>query len=212
MDTSNDFRLMLAEKGIKELERVINAVKVQRRKEILKKVREMENDIQIVKWSYLDLDELLNFENFVKLVNTAKEIREALKQAEKDFNWKIADYWLEYITHLPELMKRGEISRVYEAIRFFSGVITNRKEIDGLWFCNVDCGFKMNVVTNSEKFKPNDYVVIAYLPPKEFKGYVSEGMFVDCRIEKKGELSLDEIKSIADKLGEVEAILIEMLR
>jgi predicted RNA-binding protein with EMAP domain len=109
-------------------------------------------------------------------------------------------------------MKRGEITKAYEAIRFFSGVITNRQSINGLWFCNVDCGFKMNVVTNAEKFKPNDYVVIAYLPPREFKGYVSEGMFVDAKIEKKGELSLDEIRSIADKLGEVESILIELMK
>ncbi len=212
MDTSKDFRLMLTEKGLKELERVMNAVKVQRRRDLIKKIKEMENDLQIVKWSYLDLNEILNFESFIKLVDTAKELREILSKAEKDFNWKVADYWLEYIEKLPELMKRGEISKSYEAIRFFSGVITNRKSIDGLWFCNVDCGFKINVVTNSEKFKPNDYVVIAYLPPKEFSGHISEGMFVDAKVGKKGELGLGEIRTIADKLGEVEAILIEILK
>jgi predicted RNA-binding protein with EMAP domain len=212
MDTANDFRILLAEKGLKELERLVNVVKVQRRKEIIKRVRELTNELQIVKYSYLSCDELLNFDSFQKIVKTAKDLREQLKQAERDFNWKQADYWLEYLTYLPELMKRGEITKAYEAIRFFSGVITNRQSINGLWFCNVDCGFKMNVVTNAEKFKPNDYVVIAYLPPREFKGYVSEGMFVDAKLEKKGELSLDEIKSIADKLGEVESILIELMK
>ncbi len=212
MDTSNDFRIALAEKGIKEIERVVNALKVQGRKEIMKKLKEMENDVQTVKWSYLDLNELLEFENFVRLVKTAEEMRESLKKAEKDFNWRVADYWLEYISHLPKLMERGEIQRVYEAIRYFSGVITSRKSLDGLWFCNVDCGFKMNVVTNSEKFKPNDYVVIAYLPPRKFGDYVSEGMFVDAKVGKKGELNLDEIRPIADRLGEVESVLIELLR
>lgn len=212
MDTSNDYRILLAEKGLKEIERLANSLKVQRRKDVLKKVREMINDLQVVKWSYMDLNDLLTFDSFTKLVNNAKEIRSYIAQAEKDFNWRVVDYWLEYISNLPELMKRGEIQRVYEAIRYFSGEITGRKSIDGLWFCNVDCGFKMNVVTNSEDFKPNRLVVVAYLPPRQFGDYVSEGMFVDAEIGKKGELSLEEIRAIADKLGEVEAILVELIK
>ncbi len=212
MDTSNDFRILLAEKGLKELEGVSNSLKVQRRKEILRKVREMENDLQVVKWSYMDLKDLLTFESFERLVESARELRDYLKQAEKGFNWRVADYWLEYVSNLPDLMRRGEISRIYEAIRFFSGVVTGRKEINGLWFCSVDCGFKMNVVTNSEKFKPNEFVVIAYLPPRQFGNYVSEGMFVEANLGKKGELSLEEIRAIASKLGEVEAVLVELVK
>lgn len=212
MDTSNDFRILLAERGLKELERLSNSLRVQRRKEILRKVREMENDLQVVKWSYMDLRDLLTFESFERLVESARELREQIKQAEKDFNWRVADYWLEYISNLPDLMKRGEISRIYEAVRFFSGVITGRKEIDGLWLCGVDCGFKMNVVTNSEKFKPNEFAVVAYLPPRRFGDYVSEGMFVEAKLGKKGELSLEEIRAIANKLGEVEAVLVELVK
>ncbi len=211
MDTANDFRIRLAEKGLKELERLINAVKVQRRKEILKEIRNMQSEMQIVKYSYLSPEEILELENFKNLVEKAVEIRELLKNAEKDYNWKLADYWLEYMVHLPKLMERGEISKAYEAIRFFCGEIVTRKSLGKLWLCNVDCGFRMDVVTNSEEFKPNTYAVIAYLPPREFDGVISEGMFVPASLEKKGELDLDEIRSIADRLGEVESILIGLM-
>jgi predicted RNA-binding protein with EMAP domain len=211
MDTANDFRIKLAEKGLNELERLINAVKVQRRKEIAKEIKSMQSEMQIVKFSYLNSDELLELENFKNIVNKVKEIREILKNAERDFNWKLADYWLKYLIDLPKLMMRGEISKSYEAIRFFSGEIMNRKQIGKLWLCSVDCGFRMDVVTNSDEFKPNTFAVIAYLPPRDFGGYISEGMFVPASLQKKGELELEEIRSIADKLGEVESILIELL-
>jgi len=211
MDTANDFRIRLAERGLNELERLINAIRVQRRKEIAKEIKSMQSEMQIIKFSYLNPDELLELENFKNIINKAKELREILRNAEKDFNWKLADYWLEYLTDLPKLMLRGEISKPYEAIRFFSGEIVNRKQIGKLWLCSVDCGFRMEIVTNSDQFKPNTFAVIAYLPPREFDGYISEGMFVPVSLQKKGELELEEIRSMADKLGEVESILIEML-
>lgn len=211
MDTANDFRIRLAEKGLSELERLINAVKVQRRKEILKEIRNMQSEMQIVKYSYLNPNELLELESLKNIVNKAKELREVLKGAEKDFSWKLADYWLEYLADLPKLMQRGEISKPYEAIRFFCGEITNRKNLGKLWLCSVDCGFRIDVITNSDEFKPNTFAVVAYLPPREFNGIISEGMFVPASLQKKGELEIEEIRSIADKLGEVESILIELI-
>ncbi len=211
MDTANDFRLRLAEKGLRELERIVQAIRVQGRKEILKEIRNMQSEMQIVKYCYLSPEEILELDNFKVLIEKARKLREVLKKAEKDYNYRLADYWLEYIAHLPKLMERGEISKPWEAIRFFSGEITSRKGFDSLWLCTVDCGFRMDVVTNSEEFKPNTYAVVAYLPPRRFGDVVSEGMFVKASLEKKGELDIEEIRSIADALGEVESILIELV-
>ncbi len=211
MDTANDFRIRLAERGLDELERVINAVRVQGRKDFLREIRNMKSEMQVVKYSYLSPDELLEFENLKTIVDKARKLRETLKNAERDFNWRVADYWLEYISDLPKLISRGEISKPYEAIRFFSGEIVNRKDLGGLWLCSVDCGFRLEVVTNCEEFRPNTFAVVAYLPPREFGGYISEGMFVSASLRKKGELDIGEIRSIADRLGEVESVIIEML-
>jgi len=209
MDTANDFRIRLAERGLNDAERLIHNVKVQRRKEIARRIKGLQSDLQTVKYSYLDPDEIVSM--IEPMARSAEEIRNELKSAERDFNFKVVDYWLEYVAHLPELMKRGIIERAYEAIRYFGGEIVSRKSIDGLWLCTVDCGFRMEVVTNDERFKPNDSVVVAYLPPREFGKVISEGMFVPASLGKKGELGLEDIRSIAKALGEVESVIIELI-
>ena len=52
---------------------------------------------------------------------------------------------------------------------------------------------------------------MSYLPPRQFGKAVSEGMFVDASLNKKGELGLEEIRSISASLGEVEAVLLSLL-
>ncbi len=209
MDTANDFRIRLAERGLGEAERLIHSVKVQRRKEIARKIKGLQSDLQMVKYSYLDPKDITSM--IEPIAKSAEEIREDLKYADRDLNLRIVDYWLEYVVYLPELMKRGIIERAYEAIRYFGGKIVSRKAIDGLWLCTVNCGFRMEVVTNDDSFKPNDSVVVAYLPPKAFGKVISEGMFVPASLEKMGELDLEDIRSIAEAFKEVESIIIELI-
>jgi hypothetical protein len=212
MDTANDFRILLAERGIKELQKIIPNVKVQRRKELQGDVLRLNSEIQNVKYCYLSPGEIKELDSFKLIVNIAVKLRETLEKAERDFNCLLANYWLEYIEGLPLLMDRGEISRAYEAIRYFSGEILSRTQLNGLWLCVVDCGFRAEVITNSEEFRPKKFAVVSYLPPRRFGNYVSHGMFVDAEIEKRGELSFGEIKSIAEKLGEVESVIVDLIR
>jgi len=209
MDTANDFRIRLAERGLKDAERLVHGLRIQRRKEIANKLKNLQSELQTVKYSYLEPEELVSLLD--PIAKVADEIRKTTKGAEKTFNLKTFDYWLEYVSHLPALMRRGKIKRAYEAIRYFGGKILSRTSIDGLWLCTVDCGFRMEIVTNDESFKPNDSVVIAYLPPKEFGDVISEGMFVPVSAEKKGELDLEDIRRIAGALREVESIVIELI-
>jgi len=209
MDTSQDFRIRLAEKAIAELEKLMQNVRIQRRKELFKELKTMQSWVQVVKYSYVPIEDLVKLEEFSNLVTKARGIRTAIKNAEKDFNYVQANYWLEYIESLPQLMERGEISRAYEVIRYFSGEITNRVKIGGLWLCSFDCTFRLDVVTNSEMFKPGRYAVVAYLPPRRFGDVVSEGMFVDAELNKKGELGIEEIRKL--DTGEVEGIILNLL-
>ncbi len=209
MDTSQDFRIRMAEKAVSELEKLMQNVKVQKRREYLKELKTMQSYVQVIKYSYMPPEQLAQLSEFSNLVKKAWEIRNAIKNAEKDFNYVQANYWLEYIESLPLLMTKGEISRAYEAIRYFSGEITNRVEIGGLWLCTFDCNFRLDVVTNSEAFKPGRYAVVAYLPPRRFGDVVSEGMFVDAELNKKGELGIEEIRRL--DAGEVEAVILSIL-
>ncbi len=197
MDTANDFRIKLAEKGLKELEKLIQNVKVQRRKDLLIKIKEMSSLIQTLKYSYVSPEEIKEFDEFKKLVNEAKSIRKAINSAEKDFNTIQADYWLEYIEGLPKLMDRGEIDSPCLAVRFFIGDIVNRCEIakDKLWLCLLDCGFRLEVVTNSSEFTTGKRAVVVYLPPRKFGDFISRGMFVSlAENEEKGEIDAETIK------------------
>ena len=210
MDTSKDFRILIAEKGAAELEKLLQNVKVQRRKELVSLARNLTNEIQVLKYSYMPPEELAK--SCGNLLDLAKEISKTLANAEEDFNKRLAEYWLDYISSLPDLFERGEIERIGFAIRYFSGEIVSANKISNkLWLCVVDCGKRFDVVTNSEKLASSERVVVSHLPPRKFGDVVSDGMFVDASFEKKGELSFDEIKSIADKLGEVEAVLYQIV-
>ncbi len=213
MDTANDFRILLAEKGVEELLRISQSLQVQGRKKFIDALKTVSSEIQNVKYCYLGVDELLEFESFLRVVDTARNLRGMLPDS-KDYNTALADYWLEYLSLLPEMMKRGEIERIGEAIRYFAGEIISRTEMDGLWLCIFDCGERMEVVTNSEEYKQGKKAVVAYLPPRRFGRVVSRGMFVlqHDRIAKKGELSLADIKSIRKWLGEVESILMDLIK
>ncbi len=212
MDTANDLRIKLAEKGIGELEKLIQNVKVQKRKEFLNRVRTMSSLLQTIKYSYMPPEEILELEEFKNLVKEARSIRESISKAEKDFNFYQADYWLEYIESLPELMKRGEVGCACLAIRFFSGEVTSRSEIEKgkLWLCVVDCSFRLEVVTNSSDFTPGKFAAIAYLPPRRFGNVISRGMFVSTlESGEKGELSPEKIEELCK--GEVEAIVLSLV-
>jgi|Deesub1362B_J571_1020462.scaffolds.fasta_scaffold00875_11 hypothetical protein len=209
-DTSKDFRILIAEQAFSELEKIFNAVKIQRRKDYIRRIRELSSEIQTLKYSYMPLSELEKLESLKKIVESAREIRTDLKKIERDLAVIQASYWLEYLENLPELFKRGELDRAYKAIRYFCGEIVSRTKTDGLWLCTVDCGFRMNIVTNSEKFKPGLFAVIAYLPPRVFGKHISEGMFVQLsERECRRELSMDEIEVLEAR--EVEATVFSLI-
>ncbi len=211
MDTSKDFRILLAERGVAEVERVLQNVKVQGRKELVNLARNMANEVQVLKYSYMSPEDLAS--SCDTIVKLAEEVLRAVTRAEEDFNKKIAEYWLDYLISLPELFERGEVERIGYAIKYFAGEVVSRSKIsDKLWLCVVDCGKRFDVVTNSEKLANSERAVVSYLPPRKFSEVVSEGMFVDAMFDKKGELSFEEIRMIADKLGEVESILYQILK
>jgi len=213
MDTANDLRIKLAEKAVKELEKLIQNVKIQKRKNVFNRIRTMGSLLQTVKYSYVSPEELKQLEEFKNVVREASSLRELIKSAEKDFNTVQVDYWLEYLEKLPELMERGEIDSPCLAVRFFAGEIVNRSEIEKgkLWFCIVDCGFKLEVVTNCQKFSPGKKAVVVYLPPRKFGNFVSRGTFVTTVDESdlKGELGVEEIKSYCS--GDVEAAILNVI-
>ena len=211
MNTPDDVRIKLAEKGIGELESAFQNLRIQRRREYLDRIRGMASMINVIKYSFMPSDSLTELDEFKKLLKEAEFLKESLKFVENGINLKKADYWTDYLLSLPELILRGDEIKTFEAIRYFSGEITSVEPMNGLYLCLVDCGFRLRVVTNSESFTQGRYAVVAYLPPRTFDGTISEGMFVDVSLDKRGELNPEEIKSIGNALGEVESMIIALI-
>lgn len=214
MDTASDFRILLTEKGISELEKLITNFKIQNRKGLINDLKKMKSNLQIVKYSYMSPADLKQLTEFKEIIERSQDIVSIIlkTKTDGDHKFKNAIYWLEYIGKLPELIDRGEIRKAYESIRFFSGEIKNRRVLEKLWHCSVDCNFRIDVVTNSPKFKPGMNVVVSYLPPVSLGGVVSEGMFVDASLDFKGELNLEQIREISGALGEVESMVLKLLK
>ncbi len=210
MDTANDFRIRLAEKAIEECEKSLGNLKIQKRKELVKKITQLKSEIQILKYSYMDFKELSEFESTLKISNTAGEVLKKIENHERDFHYLNSKYWFDYLQNLPKLLKRGEIEKASEAIRYFSGDVVSSKKLNDLWLCKVDCGFGMDVITNSQELANRKRIVVAFLPPKQFGNYISEGMFVDAEFGI-GELNHTEIRSIKDRLKEVESVILSLL-
>ena len=108
MNTPNDFRIRLAEKGLGELEKSLGNIRLQRRKELLKEVSKLKSEIQIVKYSYMPFEELSEFESVIKISKIAKVIMEKVLEAERDFHQLNSRFWLDYLSFLKSL-RSGEV-------------------------------------------------------------------------------------------------------
>ncbi|MBO8183723.1 MAG: RNA-binding protein [Archaeoglobus sp.] len=210
LDTPNDFRILLSEKAISELEKLFNNLKIQKRKEYQRKFRTLAGEMQNVKYSYLSPKDLIEFESFKNIVQNAEKIKREVKDLEKDNFVVQALYWLDYLTSLPKLILKGRISKPSQAIKFYRGEIVSRSKINGLWVCTVDCGFKLNVITNNETFKPGKIALIALLPPRAFRKYLSEGMFVSLSEGERGEVQAEIIPE--SEVREVDSVILELLK
>ncbi|MEM2070074.1 MAG: RNA-binding protein [Archaeoglobaceae archaeon] len=208
MDTANDFRILMAEKGVLELNRLASSLKIPKKQ--LGLLSTLNSEIQAIKYSYLSPQELMELESLRKLVDVSKDIRSTLKI--ENYTTKLASYWLEYLEYLPKLLSRGEIQKAYEAVRYFSCKILSRQKLGSLFLCIVEGDKRLEVVTNSEDLAKRQSIVVSYLPPRKFGEFVSGGMFVDASLKKIGELDFEEIRSIKSKLTEVETVLINIVR
>lgn len=203
----NDFRLLLAERGVNEIRRSLNALKIQKRKDFALKIEEIASKLQGIKYCYMPAEEVAKLEDVLEISRISRELESIVQQ--RDFSALTAKYWLEYLEKLPELIGRGEISKPFEAIRFFSGDIIARRKEGDLWFCVFDCGLRLEIATNTD-FRGRK--VVSYLPPRKFGSFISQGMFVDAELSKKGELTIEEIRNISEKLKEVESVLMSIIK
>ena len=198
MDTSKDPRILFGEKVINILERSLQSVPVSGKKELFAKVKEMQRVLTQIKYSYLNGAALRDSDMAKELKNLCGEIARSLG---KDWDAKVSPiisanikFALNNLFNLPDRMLLPNDPAYACDIR--KGKIISVEKGKNVLICKVDVGTrKITVVTNDLSAREGNEVAVAFLPPAEIYGIVSEGMFLGA-----GEGILKNVKG---KLGEL---------
>ncbi len=200
-DTSKDYRLLIAEKAVELFLKTIEHAKFKGRwdkKKAIKLAKEMLPELQAMRYSYLDPKELIDTPQMEALKEKAQGIIEALggeewhhkflSLADKSEKEKVEEavakvrFFLNTILNLDKRLALGKINDPVIAVDIKVGEVMSvgkHPNADRLLVCNVNIGDRaITVVTNDLTVKEGNRVAVALLPPANFRGIVSEGMFL----------------------------------
>ncbi len=184
MDTASDARILMAERCVRDVEKYIGNMRDVKKSGILK---ELEAKIMELKYSYGELEDLKTILEDIKkfcvdIVNILggnewvarlKGMKfSALSIAHIKFCLNIL-YNLENRLKLPPKPEYAVDIRIGEVES-----VMKHPNAGKLRICNVNVGKVVTVVTNIESVKEGEKLAVALLPPAEFFGVVSEGMFL----------------------------------
>jgi predicted RNA-binding protein with EMAP domain len=199
MDTANSPKILIAERCMKDMEKYLSGHRDVKKSGILK---EMSAKIMEIKYSYGEPEDLKPYLNelrelCVNLLNAlggndwAKKLKDMrygqLSIANIKFCLNIL-YNLENRLKLPDEPEYAVDIRVGEIES-----VMKHPNADKLRICNVNVGKVITVVTNIVDVKEGEKLAVALLPPAEFFGVVSEGMFLSHNLKKGNPGELPEL-------------------
>ncbi len=151
--------------------------------------------INEMKYSYLEPDELMQV-YFSKLLEAVKKLKDLnLNEKQKIF----VDYLIEEAEDLPRKLRLNP-SEPYQVFRYrFVDVVSVSKHPSLNLLITVTRdgeGIERTVVTNDLSLKQGEKALIVLLPPKEFNGVWSKGMFVQFGVKKPEEIDIEKLKQL----------------
>ncbi len=155
-------------------------------------------EIQSLNYSYLEPHDLINSPKIVVLEEKTEIIQESLggkdwnrkflEQVKRDEKEKVEEsitkvkFFLNTFKNLKNRFKLGKINDPIIGIDIKTGKIMSvgkHPKTDTLMVCNVNIGDRaITVVTNDLSVKEGNKVAVSLLPPANFMGVSSEGMFI----------------------------------
>ena len=200
-DTSKDYRLKVAQKSVEEFIKVVEGSNLRgswNKKQVRLLAKNMIPEIQTMYYSYISPQELAKTEYVDNLLNSADEIIENLggedyaskfqselnRQEREKLDLPISKmkFFFSTIRGLPDRLMLGEDDDPVIGVDIQVGElvsVSKHPRTDNLMVCNVNLGTRaITVITNDLSVKDNDRVGVALLPPSEFMGISSEGMFL----------------------------------
>jgi predicted RNA-binding protein with EMAP domain len=189
MDTANDPRLRVVEQAWADLEERIRHGHIKAQfdpKGAQAAIEAGQSALQELKYTYAEPGQLVDMEAFGQLVDSAGELETALggegfhAEIEEDPLAVARARWTIDLVHSLEDRLFLEGDELETAVEVRAGrVISVREHTAGeIWLTRVAAGRSIPVVTNDPTVDDDDQVGVAFLPPTEVHGVVSEGMFL----------------------------------
>jgi predicted RNA-binding protein with EMAP domain len=201
VDTANDYRILVAEKALEILEKRIKSWSLPwpiRKREILDIINNIRRDLLRIKYSFLPSEILVESEETKRIVSASKLLMQSLlnKEVTKGFQIKsigqklaLAEikYSISVLLGLPKRMALGDENVPEYAVDVMGAEVTRMDKLtEKLKVTRASVGtFALTVVTNLEDIKVGQVRAVAILPPMEFHGIISEGMYSSGPLEDK---------------------------
>ncbi len=198
MDTASSPQIRMAEVAVEKLLKTLESAKFRGnwdRKGAISAAKEIARRLPEIKYSYMEPGELRESEAMralkegcMKILQSlggrewqreflsraAREERRSVEEAAARIRWA-----LNVLYNLDARLTLGDDPAYAVDIRVGEVMSVHRHpDADRLLICNVNVGRAITVVTNDLSVREGDRVAVALLPPAEFRGVLSEGMFV----------------------------------
>ena len=196
MDTSNDSRVLVAEKCVQNLHNLTGNLKNVKKSGILK---DLSAKIMELKYSFGEIEDILPIIGEIKRMteklftdiggsNWVNELRNMRFDEEKISRIR---FCLNILYNLDSRMKLPPDPAYAVDIRVGKvESVMKHPNAEKLKLCNVNVGKVITVITNLQTVKEGMKLPVALLPPAKLRGIVSEGMFLSDKekMQKIGEI------------------------
>jgi len=215
MDTHNNINILVAEQALELLKKTLESTRfegVWKKKDALQITDSMKSDIMAIKFSYAEKEDISEItkpirEKISKLQSALGEgwssnfLSNSRKENKTSTKMGIAKIIFSMNT-LYFVDKRIKLDNKYGVDTLVGKILSVSKVSDSLLICNVDIKRAITVLTNDMSIKDGDIVAVSILPPREFYGQVSEGMFcgihgvlrIEGEIGNRAEIQIDGYK------------------
>jgi len=215
MDTHNNINILVAEQALELLKKTLESTRfegVWKKKDALQITDSMKSDIMAIKFSYAEKEDISEItkpirDKISKLQSALGEgwssnfLSNSRKENKTSTKMGIAKIIFSMNT-LYFVDKRIKLDNKYGVDTLVGKILSVSKVSDSLLICNVDIKRAITVLTNDMSIKDGDIVAVSILPPREFYGQISEGMFcgihgvlrIEGEIGNRAEIPIDGYK------------------
>jgi len=184
-DTGNDPRILLLEASAKvALKLAGRKIPGLRRGVLEEPLKKIDALLKKVRWSYLPKNDLIRSEMVKELDKNANELWKIVEEnrlkEKDDLVYKFLRFFVKNIMSFKDRLFLPDKPSSAVDVKFVKVIsVQKHPKAEKLYIAWVTDGSeKFEVVTNDPTVKSGEVLLLSFLPPKEFMGVVSEGMFL----------------------------------